>query len=117
MFRLAYALGRTVGELLDSISSAELTEWMAFDQLEPFGYATDSLRAGQICAVIANVNRPKETSKKWKASDFVVIDGEVGGGSRPGESESAKSMWAKAWMITELYRAAKPGGAVDGNSR
>jgi hypothetical protein len=88
---------------------------MAFDQLEPFGYATESLRAGQICAVIANVNRQKETSKKWKATDFVVLDGTVGG-SGSSERESAKSMWSKAWVITELYKAAA-GGAKDVNSR
>ncbi len=35
LFRLALSLGMTVGELLDRMDSAELTEWMAYNQLEP----------------------------------------------------------------------------------
>jgi len=37
VFRLALALGMPVRELLGRIGSDELTEWMAFYQLEPFG--------------------------------------------------------------------------------
>jgi hypothetical protein len=82
---------------------------MAFDQLEPFGYATEALRAGQICAVIANVNRPKG-ARVFKATDFVQIDQ---GRTATTQRESAKSMWLKAWAITELYK----GTLIDGNGR
>jgi hypothetical protein len=34
-FRLALALGRTVAELRQTVSSTELTYWVAFNQLEP----------------------------------------------------------------------------------
>lgn len=37
VFRLALRLGRTVEELLDALSAAELMEWMAFDRLQPIG--------------------------------------------------------------------------------
>ena len=36
-FRLAAMFGCTVRELQARLDAAELVEWMAFDQLEPFG--------------------------------------------------------------------------------
>ena len=45
MFRLALALGRTVKELGNEITSSELAEWMAFDELEPFGDAQADRRS------------------------------------------------------------------------
>jgi hypothetical protein len=44
----------TVRELLERIDSAELTEWIAFDQLEPFGEARADVRAGVIAAATVN---------------------------------------------------------------
>ena len=37
MFRLALALGRTVAELQQTLSAAELVEWMAFYRIDPWG--------------------------------------------------------------------------------
>jgi hypothetical protein len=54
-FRLALALGRTVADLLAGISSAELTEWEAYYQLEPFGELRGDLRAGIVASAIVNV--------------------------------------------------------------
>ena len=78
---------------------------MAFEHMEPFGYQPDSLRAGQICAVIANVNRPKG-AKLRKATDFFRMDASD---DDDGQRESPESMRAKAEMITMLY--AQRGGA------
>jgi hypothetical protein len=36
-FRLAALFGCTLRELLTRLDAAELVEWMAYDQLEPFG--------------------------------------------------------------------------------
>ena len=63
------ALGKTVGELLEDIGAAEMTEWMAFAQLEPFGGAVDDLRAGIGPAVAANSNR-QEGSEVIHPMDF-----------------------------------------------
>jgi len=47
-------LGRTVDELLGGMSSRELTEWIAYSRIEPFGGLWEDFRTAQICAAIAN---------------------------------------------------------------
>lgn len=47
--------------MLALIDSEELTEWMAFERLEPFGALADEMRLGQIAATVANVQRGKDT--------------------------------------------------------
>lgn len=47
-------MGKTVRQLLAEIDSEELTEWIAFERLEPFGSHMDDFRAGQVCATVAN---------------------------------------------------------------
>ncbi len=61
MFRLALALGMPVRELLGRIGSDELTEWMAFYQLEPFGDMRADLRSGVIASTFANAHRAQHT--------------------------------------------------------
>ena len=60
----------TVKQLLSVIDSDELTEWMAFDRLEPLGEARADLRAGIIAAAVGNHGylRP---DKPYQASDFM----------------------------------------------
>lgn len=63
-------MGRTVRELLASIDSNELTEWMAFERIEPFGGLHDDFRAGAICAAVTNPYVPKD-KPSLGASDFM----------------------------------------------
>lgn len=51
----------TVGELNDRMTSAEFGEWITYAALEPFGSPRDDARAGSIAAVVANVNRGRDT--------------------------------------------------------
>jgi len=44
-----------VGELLARTSSMELTEWMAYFELDPFGGERDDLRAGIVASAVANL--------------------------------------------------------------
>ena len=60
----------TVAELLNRISNRELVEWMAFEQLEPFGYEQEMLGHAITAATIANVNRGKD-QKPYKVEDFM----------------------------------------------
>lgn len=53
-FDLAGHLGCTVGELRDRISSRELTHWIAYYQLSPFGPRQDDYRSGAVAATLAN---------------------------------------------------------------
>lgn len=50
----------------------ELSEWAAYDQIEPFGEPRADLRAGIITATIANANRdPEKHSSPFTPDDFM----------------------------------------------
>lgn len=67
--RLALALGMTVREMLQKMSSAELTDWLAYWRLDPFGEERADLRAGIVAATTANVWAGK--GKRAKPADFM----------------------------------------------
>ena len=69
-FRLALKLGCTVRELQARMSSSEFGEWVAFYSIEPFGDHIEDLRTGTLAALIANVNRAKDTPP-YKPTDFI----------------------------------------------
>lgn len=56
--------------MLRRMDSAELSEWIAYHGLNPFGEQRGDLRAGIIASVIANANRGKGT-RSFKPSDFM----------------------------------------------
>ena len=47
------ALGKTVAELLETLSYRELVQWKAFYSIEPFGAPVDDWNAAKICQVVA----------------------------------------------------------------
>lgn len=64
----------TVGDMLHRIESRELTEWMAYAQVEPFGEERADLRAGIVAATIANANRdPKKHPKPFQTAEFMPL--------------------------------------------
>jgi hypothetical protein len=64
------ALGLPRAEMLERMSSAELTEWAAFHNLEPFGGDADYLGDAITASTVANVNRGKG-QKPYKVEDFM----------------------------------------------
>ncbi len=68
-------MGKTVRQLLSEIDSVELTEWLAFDQIEPFGDPRADLRTGLICSTVANysMSPPK---KPHRPSDYMLFAAE-----------------------------------------
>lgn len=62
-------MGRTVRELLGEMDSRELTEWMAFDRVEPIGGRRSDFQAAIIASTVANSNRGK--GRALKPDDFV----------------------------------------------
>jgi len=60
----------TVNELLGRISSREITEWMAFSQLEPFGAEAGYVGHAITASTVANVNRAK-SQRAYEVSDFM----------------------------------------------
>lgn len=62
----------TVRELLARIDSRELTEWMAFFELEPWGCDVEDERFGVVAATVANVNRDaKKQPRPYTRDDFL----------------------------------------------
>jgi len=60
----------TVRQLENSLSSQELSEWMAYYSIEPFGPAREDYRAGLIAATTANCAGSK---KVLQPTDFISI--------------------------------------------
>jgi len=75
VFRLALALGCTVAELLDRVDSHELTEWMAFDSIDPIGHWRTDYGFGLLCALQANMHRQKG-KQPLKPQDFMPFQPE-----------------------------------------
>lgn len=59
-----------MAELLERISSRELTEWMQFAKVEPFGSEASYIGHAITAQTVANVNR-KKGSKPFKLRDFM----------------------------------------------
>ena len=54
------------------MSSRELSEWMAFFSLEPWGTEVEDWRAAMIAATVANGYRdPKRRRKPYEPKDFM----------------------------------------------
>lgn len=62
-------LGMTVHEMLAKLSRAELIEWMAYFQLEPWGSRMDDQRFGVVAATMANV-MSSGSGKTFSSVDF-----------------------------------------------
>lgn len=58
--------------MLEEITSRELSEWMAYNEIEPFGEDREDLRMGIIASTIANVNRASG-KKPYKPQDFMPV--------------------------------------------
>ena len=54
-------MGCTVAELLDRISARELSEWLAYEQLEPFGPRATNLNFGLIASSVLNCHLKKSS--------------------------------------------------------
>lgn len=63
-------MGRTVQELKETMSGAELTEWVAFDSLEPIGEPRADIRSAIVATTIANCHRDHR-KPPFVLSDFM----------------------------------------------
>lgn len=80
--------------LLAETTSAELVEWAAFYELEPFGPERGDLQAGIVAATVANVNRDAKKQKKpYTAQDFMPKFDGGGGGKTAKSPEELRRKW------------------------
>lgn len=85
----------TVNELLIRISSQELSEWLAYYELEPFGEERADLRMGILASVFANANRDPKKGRAFKPQDFIPsFEGKAKKQQTPQEIYQAFRSWA-----------------------
>ena len=62
--------------MLSRIDSSELTEWLAYYRMEPFGETVADQRMGIQASLLANINRdPKHKHDPFKPADFIPWHG------------------------------------------
>lgn len=65
-------LGRTVAELMRTMSAHELNEWLAFDRISPIGDERADLLMGIQTATMVNMQpRDKKNTKPFRPIDFM----------------------------------------------
>lgn len=101
MFRLALSLGTTLRELEAKMDSRELSEWMAYYSLEPWGSPTDDYQNSLLCATVANagllVSSPKALRQNpFHPKDFMIRSTQ--------KSKSSSWQESKAIMESNMIR-------------
>lgn len=75
IFKLALSLGKTVEELLDTISHEELLKWGEFFGREQFSEWRADFRAAQAACILANANRDtKKHPKAFEITEFMFAE-------------------------------------------
>jgi hypothetical protein len=92
----------SVRRLLSEMDSRELTAWMAYESVEPFGERRANLHAGIVAATVANVNRDKHT-RAFLPTDFLL---EFGRERESGDDEAQmQAMRAQMALIAQVQNA------------
>jgi hypothetical protein len=73
LYRLALHLGYPHPDhLLQCLTAKQLSGWLNYHSIEPFGEYRSELRHGQTMALTANINRDSEKHPEpFKATDFM----------------------------------------------
>lgn len=79
--------------MLSEMTSEQLSEWMAYYTLEPWGEERADLRMGILASVDANIHKSTKRKKPYKPEDFMPTFEE------PDEAEMQARMLAKARAI------------------
>ena len=103
-------------QLLGELGSRELSEWMAYAQVEPFGVERENLHAGIVAATVANVNRAKG-KKALQPSDF-LLDFKQQAKSGGSEGDNMAAMMAMMAQLAAAQNAvAQEAGEVEHEDR
>ena len=89
LFRLALALGMTIGQLKREMSSLELASWIAYDRISPIGPERGAINQAIQTALIANAHR-KKGARSFKPGDFMPFHPGADGKARTAEQMKAK---------------------------
>ena len=104
-YRLALRLGwANVDQMLRNMSSQQLSEWMAFYELEPFGEDREEARIGQVVQVLANANRDSKKRKTPYSLEDVVL--KPCGDMFQKKAEKKPQSWQSMKLLAEILSAA-----------
>lgn len=78
------------------IDSAEFSEWIAFNDIEPFGEERDDLRSAIVAATIANIFRGKGPAHK--VADFMPKFHK-----ERSEAQSPEYIWAVLSTLAQIH--------------
>lgn len=106
-FRLALALGMTVGELESRMSNRELHEWAEFSGLYPFMPERMDFVGGVVASTIANVHRGRG-QKAFSPDDFIADY------SRKSKIDDPELMGAAFAAFAAMHNAALENGVKHG---
>lgn len=109
-----------VGRLLHEMSSAEISEWMIYDRLEPLRPLDEGRmdqRFAALASLIANMHRNgKKRRKPFAPKDFMYLFGSptpLTPGPSPknggGEGEPKRKPWQDMLAMVEMWNAALGG--------
>lgn len=96
--RLAVTFGRFPSELREAGTSQDLTDLMAYWQIEPWGAWRDNWHAAQIAALLYNTYRAKK-SEPMPLREFMYRDEETK------RDDAKRSLAAKALSFIRLNNA------------
>lgn len=82
------ALGMTVRDMLTRMDAKEMTDWIAFWNMEPWGDERSDFRSGVIASTVANVMSSK--GRSFTPQDFML------NGNRRRQSEASMRAVIKA---------------------
>lgn len=93
---------------MSRMSAKKIAEWMAFAQLEPFGFEANMTGFGIVASTVANVNR-KKGSKAYKPDDFIP---------KPRTRVSGQGVWDafKSWALAQGAKRVKRGNGTNTTS-
>lgn len=81
---------------MDEVDSAEFSEWMAFDQLDPIGAEREDLRMGILACAIVHAQHPKA---KCTPADFMPQFDRAAGKARK-QRQTVEEMQARCVLAS-----------------
>jgi hypothetical protein len=107
LFRLALALGKTVGELQSTLTVREFSEWLAFASDEPIGEMRADLRAGIVAATMARVMGGSKTATPKDFMPFLNVgsDAEASAQAQAQAKANGRPMTPGRALAQEAKRA------------
>jgi len=107
--RLALSLGRTVWELMNTMSAREFASWQAYWAIEPWGEHRADLRMGILASTYANCHAGRR-GKAFEPADFIPrFDGKKKGQERMSDADMAAKMKAFAALHNARTKVAANG--------